>query len=326
MGPNHTDDHAATHIDSILAGIFRALILFVPLMFFLFNGQEISRWFSDVSQIPVMTKIARDFETGAILAGDLFIRKSAEFYNDPAFLDLDQLLETAGLAGMGPRRSPGILRNARPGEYTWERTYIENKLSAEFGKKKLRASKKFLDYIEEYMGLASQEMYLSRIPASITLAQGLLESEAGESFLGRTAKNHFGIKCPKYSDYKSDGKIDDDDFYHHNLAYDCVQHEDDNKWDRFEMYRTVDLSYRRHTLLLVKSKRYNWMPGAFHVGEFYPADRKWFGTDTVPYYAAWSIGLKEGGYATSKRYAQKIAYIIETYELWRIDYMVLSAL
>ena len=324
MSRNYQKDHAATHIDSILRGLLYGLVFFVPGIYLYFHWPNPDRWFDEISRMPVMTGLARDFKSGMALAGDLFVRQASAFYENADRFDLEKLLKGGNLLTAG-NRSAGILSRVHPNEHTWERPWIEDKLAKELGRGKMRASGKFLDYIEQYMALAAEEMYLSRVPASITLAQGLLESEAGHSFLGREAKNHFGVKCLKQRDYKADGVIDDRDFLHHNLAYDCVQFEDDNKWDRFEVYASVEHSYRRHTLLLIGSKRYNWMLGTYQVGQYYRVSDKWFGTDSVPYYAAWAIGLKEGGYATSKRYAQKIAYIIETYELWRIDYMVMNA-
>jgi len=167
-------------------------------------------------------------------------------------------------------------------------------------------------------------MAISGVPASVTLAQGILETNAGDSFLATDANNHFGVKCPKRKDYRQDGRIEDDDFYYHKLAYDCVQFSDDHNWDRFEVYDSVEKSYRRHTILLAKSNRYNWMLDAYHPGEYYDLPEHWYGVGSVPYYAAWAAGLKASGYATSKTYAQKLTKIIDTYELWRIDYMLIA--
>jgi len=163
------------------------------------------------------------------------------------------------------------------------------------------------------------------VPASVTLAQGILETRAGDSRIARVAKNHFGIKCYRKPDFNKDGHIDNSDFYHHSLAYDCLQIADDNVWDRFHMYETVALSYRHHSLLLSQERRYNWMIQQYSrkIGQSCQVEGAWFGTDTVPYYAAWAIGLKKSGYATSKTYAQKLTYIIETYELWRFDYQLI---
>lgn len=209
--------------------------------------------------------------------------------------------------------------------HVWNRTFIEEKLGAAFKKRKRKAAHRFLDYIEQYLPLACNEMAMSGIPASITLAQGLLESDAGNGYLATVANNHFGIKCQKRPGYKKDGIINDADYYPTRLAYDCELREDDNPWDRFEKYASPQHSYRRHTLLLMESSRYNWMLKKYRVGQYYDVDPKWFGVERAPYYIAWSIGLKESGYATSSRYAQKIAYLIETYELWRIDFGVIKA-
>ena len=111
----------------------------------------------------------------------------------------------------------------------------------------------------------------------------------------------------------------DEDFDHHSLAIDCVQRTDDYEWDRFEVYPSARESYRRHSLLL-QGARYNWMIRQYEIGEEYPIARKLYGKTLVPYYAAWCVGLKQSGYATARLYAEKLTLIIETYQLWKIDY------
>ena len=132
-------------------------------------------------------------------------------------------------------------------------------------------------------------------------------------------KNHFGIKCVPYKSKKHKGYR----YKKHSLAYDCLQRKDDYEWDRFEMYQSPAVSYDRHAKLLANNERYNWMLNRYFTGEMYRVPAKWFGVEEVPYYAAWAIGLKKSGYATNKHYAQKVALIIETYELWRIDYNII---
>ena len=312
MSPKKHKDGSVTHMGSLIRGLIYGLAFFLPGIIVLKHWDKIDRFYNGIAQLPVLNEIARDFETGIGIAGKMFSDQSLRFYS------LDTLLVQSGNV-VNPKRF-------EQGEFAWRRTDIEAKLGKAFGQKKIKRSRHFLKYIEKYRPLAVQEMYRTRIPASITLAQGLLESKAGRSHLATVAKNHFGIKCRKRKGYKSDGVIDDNDFYHHRLAYGCEQRTDDHEWDRFEMYESVALSYEHHSLLLTESSRYNWMLDEYFTGKNYILEKKWFGIEEVPYYAAWSAGLKKSGYATSKRYAQKLALIIETYELWRIDYNAVLSL
>lgn len=306
MSPKKHRDGSVTHMGSLIRGLVYGLAFFLPGIIVLKHWDTLTQLYNGIADIPVMTKIARDFQTGIGVAGELFSDKSLRFYS------LDTVMIKSGEVINAKRLNEG--------EYAWRRVDIEAKLGKEFGKKKIRQARHFLNYIEAYRPMAVREMYRTKIPASVTLAQGLLESRAGRSHLATVAKNHFGIKCRKRKGYKSDGVIDGNDFYHHRLAYGCEQRSDDHDWDRFEMYETVELSYQHHSLLLTESGRYNWMIDRYHTGEKYKVEKKWYGIEEVPYYAAWSAGLKKSGYATSKSYAQKLALIIETYELWRVDY------
>ena len=167
-------------------------------------------------------------------------------------------------------------------------------------------------------------MQRSKIPASITLAQGILETNAGRSVLATKGNNHFGIKCRARPGFKRDGVINDNDFDAHSLAIDCMQMHDDYAWDRFEVYPSAKESYRRHSLLL-QDKRYGWMLHKYEVGGIYKSPKPLFGYDEVPYYAAWCVGLKQSGYATAPLYAEKLTMIIETYQLWKVDYECIAA-
>lgn len=138
-------------------------------------------------------------------------------------------------------------------------------------------------YVEQYKDLAIEQMREHKIPASITLAQGLLESGAGKSMLAVRANNHFGIKC--HTDWDG-GRIYKDD---------------DNRNDCFRVYKNVRQSYEDHSNFLKKS-RYS---------RLYTYD--------IYDYKAWAKGLKACGYATSPTYAEKLIKIIETYELYRYD-------
>lgn len=276
----------------------------------LFSNQKINRFSAILpyfSDLPILTDLSKDFKTGLEIAGEDFKKFQANYnkYNKktPVFINKNQI-------------------------WSWNRIEIAQKLQEKLGKRQIKRQQLFLNYIEKYAPYALSEMAQSRIPASVTMAQGILETRAGDSYIARAANNHFGIKCYRKPGFKTDGYISDDDFYTHSLAYDCIQIADDNVWDRFQMYENPALSFRHHTLLLTKEARYNWMISQYgdKVGENCFVETKWFGTAEVPYYAAWCIGLKKSGYATSKTYAQKLTYIIETYELWRLDYQLLANL
>lgn len=142
----------------------------------------------------------------------------------------------------------------------------------------------YVDYIEKYHKEAVEQMHRYRIPASITLAQGLLESGAGRSTLTRKSNNHFGIKCG--SDWR--GKK--------------TYHDDDARGECFRVYKNARASYEDHSRFLAGKQRY--------VSLF-----KLKTTD----YKGWARGLKKAGYATNPAYATKLIQIIELYELDRFD-------
>ncbi len=146
-------------------------------------------------------------------------------------------------------------------------------------------------YIEKYKDLAIREMHRTGIPASIKLAQGLLESQAGFSELAQFANNHFGIKCK--SDWQGQRFFKEDDDYDPNglLTKSC-----------FRVYPSVYDSYRDHSQFLRLRPRYQ---------KLFQLNR----TD----YRAWAYGLKECGYATDPRYPQKLIQIIEKYRLHQYD-------
>lgn len=138
-------------------------------------------------------------------------------------------------------------------------------------------------YLNAYAAAAQDEMEAYGIPASITLAQGLLESNAGDSKLARQSNNHFGIKCRSKC-----------------LGCTCRNYGDDTRYDMFRVFDSVADSFREHSILL-SSKRY--------------AKLKKHGMD----YEKWAHGLKACGYATDKRYANKLIKIIENLGLDRYD-------
>ncbi len=143
------------------------------------------------------------------------------------------------------------------------------------------------EYIQRYQILAIEEMARSGIPASITIAQGCLESGNGNSELSRKSNNHFGIKCKKGWKGKK------------------VYYDDDAKNECFRKYRTVEDSYIDHTNFLMNNQRYASL----------------FELKTTDY-KGWAHGLKKAGYATNKKYAHKLIHIIETNKLYRLDYKI----
>lgn len=145
-------------------------------------------------------------------------------------------------------------------------------------------SKQYEDYIKKYRELAVEEMRRYHIPASITLAQGLLESGAGQSTLARKSNNHFGIKCG--SDWS--GKT--------------VRHDDDARNECFRAYKHPRQSYEDHSKFLVGRPRY---ASLFKL--------------KITDYKGWARGLKKAGYATNPRYAEQLIGIIELYDLHQYD-------
>lgn len=145
-------------------------------------------------------------------------------------------------------------------------------------------NKQYEDYIKKYRELAVEEMKKYHIPASITLAQGLLESGAGQSTLARKSNNHFGIKCG--SDWT--GKT--------------VSHDDDARGECFRAYKHPKDSYEDHSKFLAGRPRY---ASLFNLN--------------ITDYRGWARGLKKAGYATNPRYADQLIGIIELYELYKYD-------
>lgn len=141
----------------------------------------------------------------------------------------------------------------------------------------------YQSYIDNYSSMAVDQMRKHRIPASITMAQALLESGAGRSYLAVNANNHFGIKVSG------------------NWKGGYVLRDDDRRNEKFRKYRNVAESYEDHSLFL-KQSRY----------------QRLFSLDALDY-KAWARGLKACGYATLPTYAERLIGIIETYELQYLD-------
>ncbi len=147
-----------------------------------------------------------------------------------------------------------------------------------------RKNKAYEDYIRRYRTIAVDEMKRHRIPASITLAQGLLESGAGKSSLARKSNNHFGIKCGR------------------GWRGRTVRYDDDRPNECFRAYKHVKDSYTDHSKFLCSGQRYAFL----------------FKLD-IRDYKGWARGLKKAGYATDPRYADRLIGIIELYDLDRYD-------
>ena len=141
------------------------------------------------------------------------------------------------------------------------------------------------DYIRKYAPVAVREMYRSGVPASITLAQGLLESRYGQSDLALKGNNHFGIKCHDWTGKK-------------------MYHDDDRRGECFRVYGTADESFSDHSDFLRYRDRYKSL----------------FNNDVTDY-KAWAHGLKKAGYATDPAYPSKLIKLIEDYHLDKYDTM-----
>jgi hypothetical protein len=292
-------------------GSFRAIlaILMPALLVYHYYDWVQAKW-SGISELPVFQQMKDDFRSGAQVVGERFDIDLKHFYADTLSEQKIELIDAA---------PPGTHHR----QTYWDKSSLANELLNTLPRGYHTNVTAYLNYIERYHHIAADDMERTKIPASVTLAQGLLESDAGRSRLARQANNHFGIKCRAKPGFRSDGRITDGDFTPHSLATDCMQAHDDYAWDRFEVYPSARESFRRHSMLL-REPRYRWMLPRYEVGGVYHIPRKIYGHDEVPYYAAWCVGLKSSGYATARSYAEKLTLIIETYQLWKIDYEVIG--
>lgn len=147
-----------------------------------------------------------------------------------------------------------------------------------------RWNQAYQQYVNQYKDIAIEQMQRYRIPASITLAQGLLESGAGRSELTRNSNNHFGIKC------------------NNGWTGRRTYHDDDMRNDCFRVYDSAFESYEDHSKFLANNQRY----------------RSLFNLKTTDY-RGWAKGLKAAGYATNPIYAEKLIEIIQLYKLYQYD-------
>ena len=144
-------------------------------------------------------------------------------------------------------------------------------------------------YIEDYKDIAMVEMQRYNIPASITLAQGILESGSGQGRLARYGNNHFGIKC------------------HATWNGKTMTHDDDEKSECFRRYKYAYESFEDHSQFLMKRGRYS------SLFELNPTD-----------YESWAHGLKRAGYATDPAYAKKLIALIKKFSLHQYDEQVVA--
>lgn len=164
-----------------------------------------------------------------------------------------------------------------------------NKEVVKLEKRKSSLDTRTIAYISHYAPVAMDEMKKHKIPASITLAQGILESGNGVSNLALKSNNHFGVKC------------------HDRWHGESVRHDDDEKQECFRKYKKVESSYRDHSLFLTSRSRYDFL-----------FDLK------IDDYKGWAKGLKKAGYATDKKYPDKLIRIVEMYDLDHYDKLVLN--
>jgi len=144
-------------------------------------------------------------------------------------------------------------------------------------------------YISRYAGIAVNEMYRTGVPASITLAQGIIESASGRSTLAVDGNNHFGIKC------------------HNSWNGRTMTADDDKRGECFRAYDSAEESFRDHSDFLRYRDRYKFL------FDFQTTD-----------YRSWAYGLKQAGYATDPSYAAKLIQCVEDYDLTRFDRMTVD--
>lgn len=178
-----------------------------------------------------------------------------------------------------------------PANRQYQKVVVKSEPDVVSTKKKVTSTFKdaTLTYIDKYKNIAMDEMKIHNIPASITLAQGILESSSGRSELTRKSNNHFGIKC------------------HKGWSGGRTYHDDDEKGECFRVYKNPETSFKDHSEFLVGRKRY----------------AKLF-TFKKNDYVKWAKGLSQAGYATDRRYPAKLIGIVEKYDLDKYDAKVLG--
>ena len=147
----------------------------------------------------------------------------------------------------------------------------------------MKWNSRYQQYIDQYKDVAIEQMKRWKIPASITLAQGIFESGAGQSWLTLQSNNHFGIKCHGWTGRK-------------------VYKDDDARNECFRAYDSAFDSYEDHSRFLASGQRYRGL----------------FSLDITDY-KGWARGLKAAGYATNPQYASKLIELIQLYRLYELD-------
>ena len=165
----------------------------------------------------------------------------------------------------------------------------DNQLSLEATSNVKTYAEEIRFYVDNFKDIAKNNMKTHGIPASITLAQGILESGAGKGKLAQSANNHFGIKC------------------HSGWTGESVKHDDDAAQECFRKYQHPSESYHDHSLFLTSRPRY---------ASLFKLDRG--------DYESWAKGLKAAGYATDVKYPDKLIGLIERFELYKYDNEVLN--
>lgn len=183
---------------------------------------------------------------------------------------------------------PTIVTTKKPVGWKYSKP-IQNGNSSKVNSKPISTNEVTKDYIAQYNAVAMSNMKVYGIPASIILAQGILESGAGKGDLALNSNNHFGIKC------------------HNDWTGEKVYKDDDSANECFRKYNQASESFQDHAMVLTGKKRYSSL-FALPKGD----------------YKAWAKGLKEAGYATDPRYPEKLISYIETYNLSQYDAKVLG--
>ena len=333
-----------------LQSLWAALLFVVLVLTIIFVRQYyLQGW---IEQIPIVRSLDDSYERAKktfALVGKGAIQR---FYDSKGS---EHIILSEDQADTPPRRDQLVIRS------TWHKEDLIRQFQQKgFSKGRLEAAIRVLDYVDAHKQFALQDMYEYKVLASVKLAQALLESEVGRSRIALDANNHFGIKgVPTTLGRKKLARIRSGhaeslcycnrqtDFTYKSPAIGTINANDDHPTDAFEVYQNVGDSYHRHTQLLTACKQYGrkgcygWIWRSFpvggtaditqlaidhrHITGMRPAD--YFGGQVVvPYYAAAAAGLKGAFYATSKTYPKKIKALIETYELWRFDYDLLSVL
>jgi flagellum-specific peptidoglycan hydrolase FlgJ len=184
---------------------------------------------------------------------------------------------------------PAVVTTKKPVSWKYSKPNQNGSNKSQSASKPMTTNEATRAYIVQYSGAAMSNMKSYGIPASIILAQGILESGSGKGDLAVTANNHFGIKC------------------HNDWTGDKVYKDDDSANECFRKYNQASESYQDHAMVLTGKKRY---ANLF----------------TLPKgdYKAWAKGLKDAGYATDPRYPEKLISYIESYNLSQYDAKVLG--